>query len=174
MASKVPVVGILMGSDSDWEAVKSASETLSKFDVGHEVRVISAHRTPDEASRYASTARDRGLQVLICAAGGAAHLGGVIAAHTTLPVVGIPVAGGALNGMDALLATVQMPAGIPVATVAVGTAGPVNAAVLAVQILALSNGELAARLREHKAELARKVEQGNARIQQRLSETPNG
>jgi phosphoribosylaminoimidazole carboxylase PurE protein len=155
MADKTPLVGVLMGSDSDWEVVKAASETLAKFGVAHEVRVISAHRTPDAASQYASDARGRGLKVLICAAGGAAHLAGVIAAHTTLPVVGIPVAGGALNGLDALLATVQMPAGIPVATVAVGSAGPTNAALLAVQILALGDAALATQMDEHKAALAR-------------------
>lgn len=174
MADAIPLVGILMGSDSDWDTVKAASETLSKFGVAHEVRVISAHRTPDEAARYAGAARARGVRVLICAAGGAAHLGGVIAAHTTLPVVGIPVAGGALNGLDALLATVQMPAGVPVATVAVGSAGPTNAAILAVQILALADPALAAKLDEHKATLARKVEEGNARVQAKLAGTAHG
>lgn len=169
MAETTALVGILMGSDSDWEVVKAASETLKGFGVAHEVRVISAHRTPEVASAYAAGARGRGLKVLLCAAGGAAHLGGVVAAHTTLPVVGIPVAGGALNGMDALLATVQMPAGIPVATVAVGSAGPTNAAILAVQILALGDAALAAKLDAHKAALARKVEEGNARVQQKLA-----
>ena len=113
-------VGIVMGSDSDWPLVKKACETLEKFGVGYETRVISAHRTPDVAIAYSKTAEERGLKVIIAAAGGAAHLGGVLAAATVLPVIGIPVAGGALNGLDALYATVQMPSGVPVATVAVG------------------------------------------------------
>ena len=160
-----PLVGILMGSDSDWDIIKSASETLTQFGVAHEVRVLSAHRTPDLAAEYSKTAIQRGLKVVICAAGGAAHLAGVIAAHTTLPVIGIPVQGGALNGLDALYATVQMPAGIPVATVAVGSAGPTNAALLALQILALGDALLAKKMVEHKVTLAKKVEAGNARIQ---------
>ncbi len=174
MSRKKPLVGILMGSDSDWETIQSASQTLQRFGVEHEVRVISAHRTPHVAAEYAGTAKARGLQVLICAAGGAAHLGGVVAAHTTLPVLGIPVAGGALNGMDALLATVQMPAGIPVGTVAVGSAGPVNAAILAVQIVALGDAALSARLDEHKQDLARKVEAGNERVQRKLADSSHG
>ena len=123
-----PIVGIVMGSDSDWPLVKKACETLDKFGVAYETRVISAHRTPDVAIDYSRTAEGRGLKVIIAAAGGAAHLGGVLAAATVLPVIGIPVAGGALNGLDALYATVQMPSGVPVATVAVGSAGPTNAA----------------------------------------------
>ena len=165
MSEVKPMAGIVMGSDSDWESIKSSSETLSAFGVAHEVRVMSAHRTPALASEYAATARARGLKVLVCAAGGAAHLAGVMAAHATLPVIGIPVQGGALNGLDALYATVQMPAGIPVATVAVGSAGPVNAALLAVQILATSDSGLADRLADHKKALADKVDAGNARIQ---------
>ena len=162
--NKKTVVGIIMGSDSDWESIKTASETLTKFGVAHEVRVMSAHRTPALASEYAATARSRGLSVLICAAGGAAHLAGVIAAHTTLPVIGIPVQGGALNGLDALYSTVQMPAGIPVATVAVGSAGPVNAALLAVEILAVSDAALAERMDGHKKAMADKVAEADARI----------
>ncbi len=158
------LVGIVMGSDSDWPLVRKAFDTLRDFGVPAEVRVISAHRTPNLAAEYASTAADRGLKVVIAAAGGAAHLGGILAAHTILPVVGIPVAGGALNGVDALLATLQMPSGIPVATVALGSAGPVNAALLAVQILALSDEALAGKLREHKQKLARKVEAANERV----------
>ena len=157
-------VGIVMGSDSDWPLVKKACETLDSFGVGYETRVISAHRTPALAAEYASTAADRGLKVIIAAAGGAAHLGGILAAHTILPVIGIPVAGGALNGVDALLATLQMPSGIPVATVALGSAGPVNAALFAIQILALSDEALAAKFREHKRKLAKKVEAANAKI----------
>jgi phosphoribosylaminoimidazole carboxylase PurE protein len=169
MAELHPLVGILMGSDSDWEKIQPASDTLAQFGVRHEVRVLSAHRTPRAAEEFAATARSRGLRVLICAAGGAAHLGGVVAAHSTLPVIGIPVAGGAFNGMDALLATVQMPAGVPVATVAVGSAGPVNAAILAVEMLAISDAALAAALERHRETLARKVEEGNARVQQTLA-----
>ena len=165
VATTTPLVGILMGSDSDWEIIKSASETLTQFGVAHEVRVISAHRVPDIAAEYSKTAIQRGLKTIICAAGSAAHLAGVTAAHTTLPVIGIPVQGGALNGLDALYATVQMPAGIPVATVAVGSAGPINAALLAIQILATSNADLAAKMVEHKHTMAKKVEAGNARIQ---------
>ncbi len=161
---KKPEVGILMGSDSDWETIKPAAETLRDFGVGVEVRVISAHRSPDEAAVYASSALRRGLKVIIAAAGGAAHLGGVLAAHTTLPVIGIPVKGGALNGIDALLSIVQMPAGIPVATVTLGSAGPVNAAVLAVQILAVSRRPLARRLQEYKESLRRKVSKADARV----------
>jgi len=174
MTEKTPLIGILMGSDSDWEIVKSASETLRSFGIAHEVRVISAHRTPHVAADYATQARSRGMKALICAAGGAAHLGGVVAAHTTLPVIGIPVAGGALNGMDALLATVQMPAGNPVATEAVGSAGPVNAALLALQIISLGDPAVEAKLDEHKLTLARKVEEGNARVQQKLAAASHG
>ncbi len=158
------LVGIVMGSDSDWPLVKKAFDTFRDFGVPVEVRVISAHRTPALAAEYASTAADRGLKAIIAAAGGAAHLGGILAAHTILPVIGIPVAGGALNGVDALLATLQMPSGIPVATVALGSAGPVNAALFAIQILALSNEALAAKFREHKRKLAKKVEAANAKI----------
>lgn len=158
------LAGIVMGSDSDWPLVKKAFDTLRDFGVPAEVRVISAHRTPALAAEYASTAADRGLKVIIAAAGGAAHLGGILAAHTILPVIGIPVAGGALNGVDALLATLQMPSGIPVATVALGSAGPVNAALFAIQILALSDEALAAKFREHKQKLAKKVEAANARV----------
>lgn len=172
MATNTPLIGILMGSDSDWSTLQPASDTLRTFGIEHEVRVISAHRTPHAAADFATQAKSRGIRVLICAAGGAAHLAGVVAAHTTLPVIGIPVAGGALNGMDALLATVQMPGGIPVATVAVGSAGPVNAAILAVQILALGDAALAAKLDGHKQALAQKVEEGNARVQQKLAAAP--
>ena len=147
------VVGIVMGSDSDWPLVKKACETLDSFGVAYETRVISAHRTPELAIEYSKTAEDRGLSVIIAAAGGAAHLAGVIASSTVLPVIGIPVAGGALNGLDALYATVQMPGGVPVATVACGSAGPVNAALLAVQMLAVGDGTLRAKLREYKESL---------------------
>ncbi len=158
-------VGILMGSDSDWGVVKTAAQTLKEFGVRCEARVISAHRTPERAATYAASAERRGLRVILAAAGGAAHLAGVIAAHTTLPVIGIPVAGGALNGLDALLATVQMPAGIPVATVTLGSAGPVNAAIFAVQILARGRADLRRRLAAHKRTLRAKVARGDAKVQ---------
>ena len=159
-----PLVGIVMGSDSDWPLVQKASETLKSFDVAFEVRVISAHRTPDLAFEYAGSAESRGLKVIIAAAGGAAHLGGVLAAHTVLPVIGIPVPGGALNGLDALYATLQMPAGIPVATVTLGSAGPVNAALLAVQILGTADAGLRAQFHAYKEELKKKVVEGNAKV----------
>ena len=142
MKKSKPAVGIVMGSDSDWPLVKECADTLRGFGVGFEARVLSAHRTPEAAAAYAQSAARRGLKILIAAAGGAAHLGGVVAAHTILPVIGIPIKGGALNGLDALLATLQMPAGIPVATVTLGSAGPVNAALLAVQILAVGQPAL--------------------------------
>ena len=159
-----PQVGIVMGSDSDWPLVQKACATLEKFGVGYETRVISAHRTPETAIEYSKTAEARGLKVIIAAAGGAAHLAGVLAAGTVLPVVGIPVAGGALNGMDALYATVQMPGGVPVATVAVGSAGPVNAALLAVQILGTADAALREKFRAHKEELKAKVAAANEKI----------
>lgn len=158
-------VGIVMGSDSDWPLVKKACDTLEKFGVGYETRVISAHRTPETAIEYSKTAEARGLKVIIAAAGGAAHLGGVLAAATVLPVIGIPVAGGALNGLDALYATVQMPSGVPVATVACGSAGPTNAALLAVQILGTADAELRNKFHAHKEELKAKVAAANERIQ---------
>ena len=160
-----PEVAIVMGSDSDWPVVCAAAETLDHFGVGSEVKVISAHRTPALAARYAAGAAGRGLKVMIAAAGGAAHLAGVLAAHTTLPVIGLPVKGGALNGLDALLATIQMPSGIPVATVTLGSAGAVNAAVLAVQILAVGRTGLARKLTDWKRSLEKKVQRGDARVQ---------
>jgi len=158
-------VAIVMGSDSDWDFVKPAADTLESFGIACEVRVLSAHRTPELACAYAASALRRGLKVILAAAGGAAHLGGLLAAHTTLPVIGIPVKGGALNGLDALLATLQMPAGIPVATVTLGSAGPVNAAVLAAQILATSRPALARRVAGYKAALKTKVRKGDAAVQ---------
>lgn len=164
MDSDRPVVGIVMGSDSDWPLVKKACDTLDGFGVPYETRVISAHRTPEAAIEYSKSAEGRGLKVIIAAAGGAAHLGGVLAAGTVLPVIGIPVAGGALNGLDALYATVQMPSGVPVACVACGSAGPTNAALLAVQMLGVGDGALRERFRAHKRTLAEKVAAANARI----------
>lgn len=157
-------IGIVMGSDSDWPLVRKACETLDSFGVGYETRVISAHRTPEVAIEYSRTAEGRGLKAIIAAAGGAAHLAGVLAAGTVLPVIGIPVAGGALNGLDALYATVQMPGGVPVATVAVGSAGPVNAALLAVQILGTADSALREKFRAHKETLKTKVAAANERI----------
>ena len=138
--------------------------TLEKFGVAYETRVISAHRTPEVAIEYSKTAEARGLKVIIAAAGGAAHLGGVLAAATVLPVIGIPVAGGALNGLDALYATVQMPSGVPVATVACGSAGPTNAALLAVQILGTADADLRRKFHDHKEELKKKVAAANEKI----------
>ncbi len=152
-----PLVGIVMGSASDWGVMRAAPETLERFGVANEYRVASAHRTPALATEWARTAADRGLEVVIAAAGGAAHLAGVVAAHTHLPVLGVPLSGWALDGLDALLATVQMPKGVPVGTLAIGKAGAINAALLAIRILALSRPELAEKLRQFHEEETRKV-----------------
>lgn len=160
-----PLVGIIMGSDSDWSAMQRCVETLKQFGVPFEAHVMSAHRTPERAATYAAQAEERGLKVLICAAGMAAHLAGVIAGHTTLPVIGVPMKGGAMDGLDALLATVQMPGGIPVATVALGNAGATNAAVLAVQMLALSDEGLRAKLHAQKVAMEAKVVEADAKLQ---------
>ncbi len=164
--AKTPLVGILMGSDSDWDVMSSAAARLDALGVPYEITVTSAHRAPQRTAAYASSARERGLRVLIAGAGVAAHLAGVVAAHTTLPVIGVPLESGSLRGLDALLATVQMPPGVPVATVAVGKGGAENAAILAAQILALSDAKLAARLAAFKNQLARQVEEQDARLQQ--------
>ncbi|MFI5364435.1 MAG: 5-(carboxyamino)imidazole ribonucleotide mutase [Candidatus Binatia bacterium] len=164
--AKAPLVGILMGSDSDWEVMSGAATRLDALGVSYEIMVTSAHRAPQRTAAYASSARQRGLRVVIAGAGVAAHLAGVIAAHTTLPVIGVPLESGSLRGLDALLATVQMPPGVPVATVAIGKAGAENAAILAAQILALGDARLAARLATFKKELARQVEEKDARLQQ--------
>lgn len=162
-------VAVVMGSDSDWSLLEETVATLQRFGVRSEVRVMSAHRTPDLAAKFARQAQGRGIKVIIAAAGGAAHLAGVVCAHTILPVIGIPVTSGFMDGLDSLLSTVQMPAGVPVATVAVGKAGAVNAAILAVQILALERPELALRLCDHKKTLITKVKAGDARIQGELA-----
>ncbi len=146
-----PKVGIIMGSQSDWPTMQHAADTLTALDVPHEVRIVSAHRTPDRMARYAKEARARGLCVIVAGAGGAAHLPGMCAAYTTLPVLGVPMQTHALDGMDSLLSIVQMPAGIPVGTLAIGRAGAVNAALLAASILSLSDTRLAARLDAHRA-----------------------
>ena len=152
-----PLVAIIMGSKSDWETMRQADEMLSKFDVPHECRVLSAHRTPVQTAEYVGGAESRGLEVIIAAAGGAAHLAGVCAAHTVLPVLGVPMESASLKGMDSLLSTVQMPAGIPVGTLAIGGAGARNAALLAVAILATSRPELREKLRKFRAEQSEKV-----------------
>jgi phosphoribosylaminoimidazole carboxylase PurE protein len=163
-------VGVLMGSDTDLPVMSEAGKVLDKFEIGYEMEVMSAHRTPARAHEYATTAQSRGLKVLIAAAGAAAHLAGVIAANTTLPVIGVPMGTSSLNGLDALLSTVQMPGGIPVATMAIDKAGAVNAAIFAAEILGLSDPEIARKLVEHKEELARSVTEKNARLQQQLAE----
>jgi len=155
--TETPLVGIVMGSKSDWDAMKGAADMLAKFGVPHEARVMSAHRTPSIAAEYASGAIARGLQVMIAGAGGAAHLAGVVAAHTVLPVIGVPMTS-ALNGLDSLLSTVQMPKGIPVATVAIGASGAANAGLLAVAILATSRPDLRAKLEAYRQEMAAEVQ----------------
>jgi 5-(carboxyamino)imidazole ribonucleotide mutase len=146
-----PVVGIVMGSRSDWDTLRPAAETLDKLGVAHEVRVVSAHRTPDLLFEYATTAEPRGIKVIIAGAGGAAHLPGMLAAKTTLPVLGVPVQSKALNGLDSLLSIVQMPAGIPVPTFAIGVAGATNAALSAAAILALADPAIDRVLKAHRA-----------------------
>lgn len=151
--SEPPRVGVIMGSDSDWPTLKAAADLLEEFGVPHEVRVVSAHRTPEDMARYGRTAESRGLQVIIAGAGGAAHLPGMVASHTTLPVIGVPIQTQALHGLDSLLSIVQMPAGVPVATVAIGNAR--NAALLALRILALQDPNLRRKLHDFRARLAR-------------------
>ena len=152
-----PLVAVVMGSKSDWETMQHADQTLTRFGVPHESRVMSAHRTPQLASEYSAAASSRGIEVIIAAAGGAAHLAGVIAAHTILPVLGVPMKSEALNGMDSLLATVQMPAGIPVGTLAIGKPGAINAALLAIAILANSRPELRSKLQQFRDEQEQQV-----------------
>ncbi len=160
---RAALVGIVMGSDSDLPVMRKTAEILKTFDVPFEIRVMSAHRTPELAHEYATTAHERGLKVLIAGAGVAAHLAGVLAASTPLPVLGVPINSGALQGLDALLATVQMPSGIPVGTLAID--GSKNAALLAVQILATSDEALCARFIDYKKAMVEKVEAKNARVQ---------
>ena len=159
-----PQVSIVMGSDSDFDIMREAAKALDDFGVAYEIDVTSAHRSPDRTADYARKAAARGIRVIIAGAGGAAHLAGVIAAHTTLPVIGVPIPSTPLNGMDSLLATVQMPAGIPVATVAIGKAGATNAGILAVQILALSNELLAKKLEGLKETLVNSVEEKSRKL----------
>jgi 5-(carboxyamino)imidazole ribonucleotide mutase len=152
-----PLVGIIMGSSSDWDTMRHASETLDALGIAHEVKVVSAHRTPKRLYDYAQAARQRGLKAIIAGAGGAAHLPGMTASMTTLPVLGVPIESQALGGLDSLLSIVQMPAGVPVGTLAIGRAGAVNAALLAAAILAGSDDELARRLDEHREAQTRSV-----------------
>jgi 5-(carboxyamino)imidazole ribonucleotide mutase len=162
-------VGILMGSDSDWPKIKQAAEALSEFGVPYEAHVMSAHRTPHLVSEYATSAGERGIQVIITAAGGAAHLAGVVAAHTTLPVIGLPVPTPDLGGLDSLLSTVQMPGDVPVASMAVGMGGPRNAGLFAVQILATADEDLRRRLQQFKAQLVDKIIAKDAQFQALLT-----
>ena len=152
-------VGIVMGSDSDLSVMESAADVLKDFGVAFEITVASAHRSPQRAAEWASSARKRGIQIIIAGAGHAAHLAGAMAAHTSLPIIGVPIDSSCLQGMDALLATVQMPPGVPVATMAIGKSGARNAGILAVQILALADPVLAERLDKYKQDMAAKVEQ---------------
>jgi 5-(carboxyamino)imidazole ribonucleotide mutase len=152
-----PLVAVIMGSKSDWETMRQSTETLAKFGVSYEAKVLSAHRSPQLTAEFATTAEQRGVEVIIAAAGGAAHLAGVIAAHTILPVLGVPMESQSLKGMDSLLSTVQMPAGIPVGTLAIGKPGATNAALLAVAILAAKRPVLREKLRAFRAEQAEKI-----------------
>ncbi|MBM7587557.1 5-(carboxyamino)imidazole ribonucleotide mutase [Bacillus pakistanensis] len=151
------MIGVIMGSTSDWDTMKLACEVLEELEVPYEKKVVSAHRTPDYMFTYAESARERGIKVIIAGAGGAAHLPGMVAAKTTLPVIGVPVKSKTLNGIDSLYSIVQMPGGVPVATVAIGNAGATNAGLLAAQILSIENGELAERLEQRREALKQKV-----------------
>ena len=163
------LVGIVMGSDSDYETLAAAEKVLADYGVPHEVEVVSAHRTPERMFEYAKSAESRGLKVIIAGAGGAAHLPGMIASLTSLPVLGVPVQSKALSGLDSLLSIVQMPAGVPTATFAIGAAGATNAGIFAVMILALSDERLAKKLADHKAALASKVEGMNQKLASKRS-----
>ncbi len=157
MSASKPLVAILMGSKSDWETMQLAHQTLDEFDIPHECRVLSAHRTPSETAEFVRQAEHGGVEVFIAAAGGAAHLAGVVAAHTVLPVLGVPMKGWALDGLDSLLSTVQMPRGIPVGTLAIGKAGAVNAGLLAASILSLSRPELREKLKAQRRREAARI-----------------
>lgn len=161
-----PVVSIVMGSDSDLEVMREAAKTLEEFGIPYEMDVTSAHRSPARTAEFARKAGGRGIKIIIAGAGGAAHLAGVIAAETTLPVLGVPIPSSSLQGLDALLATVQMPAGIPVATLAIGKAGATNAAVLAAQILSLADPALARKMNQHKEKLAKSVEEKSKKLKE--------
>jgi 5-(carboxyamino)imidazole ribonucleotide mutase len=159
-----PLVSIVMGSDSDLEIMREAGKALEEFGIAYEMDVTSAHRSPERTADYARKAAGRGIQLIIAGAGGAAHLAGVIAAHTILPVIGVPIPSTSLQGMDSLLATVQMPAGIPVATVAIGKPGAINAGILAAQMMALGDKSIAKKLEGHKEKLARGVEEKSKKL----------
>ncbi|MGP8094898.1 MAG: 5-(carboxyamino)imidazole ribonucleotide mutase [Candidatus Sulfotelmatobacter sp.] len=159
-----PLVSIVMGSDSDLEIMREAAKALEDFGIVYEIDVSSAHRSPERTAEYARKAAGRGIRVIIAGAGGAAHLAGVIAAHTSLPVIGVPIPSTALNGLDSLLATVQMPAGIPVATVAIGKPGAANAGILAAQILGLSSAAVEKKLHAHKEKLANSVDEKSRKL----------
>ncbi len=161
-----PQVSIVMGSDSDLEIMREAGKALEGFGIAYEIDVTSAHRSPDRTADFARKAADRGIRVIIAGAGGAAHLAGVIAAHTTLPVIGVPIPSTSLNGMDSLLSTVQMPAGIPVATVAIGKPGATNAGILAAQMIALADASIAKKMIEHKDKLAKGVEEKSRKLKE--------
>ena len=163
------LVSIVMGSDSDLEIMREAGKALEEFGIAYEIDVTSAHRSPDRTAEYARGAAKRGVRVIIAGAGGAAHLAGVIAAHTTLPVIGVPIPATSLQGMDSLLATVQMPAGIPVATVAIGKPGATNAGILAAQMLALADSSISKKLDAHKEKLARGVDEKSKKLKASLS-----
>ena len=165
---KKPVVGIVMGSDSDFPIMEETVKALKSFDIPHEVRVISAHRAPAQVMEYARTAQKRGLKVIIAGAGGAAHLAGIIAAETTLPVIGVPIESTPLHGIDALLSTAQMPGGVPVATMAVGKAGAKNAAIFSAQILSIYDGRIHEKLKIFKASLEEEVTAKDRAIAERL------
>ncbi|MCS7304031.1 MAG: 5-(carboxyamino)imidazole ribonucleotide mutase [Thermoguttaceae bacterium] len=169
MAEKAPLVGIVLGSANDWPKVQGAAEVLEQFGIAYEVSVMSAHRTPTDVAEYASRAAQRGLKVLIGAAGGAAHLAGVLAAHTILPVIGIPVPTELAGGLDSLLSMVQMPGDVPVAVVGTNSGGPRNAGLLAVQILALNQPELQEKLLQFKQKLAEKVRAAHVSLQAQLA-----
>src|SRR6476620_3654094 len=161
-----PLVSIVMGSDSDLEIMREAGKALEPFGIAYEIDVTSAHRSPHRTADYAEKAASRGVRVIIAGAGGAAHLAGVIAAHTTLPVIGVPIPSTSLNGMDSLLATVQMPAGIPVATVAIGKPGATNAGILAAQILGVADSAVAKKLEDYKEKLAKGVEEKSKKMKE--------
>ncbi len=163
-----PQVAILMGSDSDLDVMSETAETLKNFNIDYEMKVLSAHRSPEDVVRFVKQAKSKGIRVFICGAGGAAHLAGVVAAHTTLPVIGVPINSSALGGLDSLLATVQMPAGTPVATVAIGKGGARNAALLACQMLALRDVKLEKKLDQFKKNLAASIRKKNEQLKKKL------
>lgn len=165
---KKPLVSVIMGSDSDLGVMKETLHLLQEFDIPYEVKILSAHRSPKLASQFAKTAERRGVKIIIAGAGGAAHLAGVIASHTTLPIIGVPMDTKALKGIDSLLSTVQMPSGVPVATVAIGTAGAKNAAILAAEILSLNNKALQKKLKLQKKKLVNAIKKKNKNIKSRL------